>query len=252
MDPKNYMRLRARQNQKKDDGYVSGDVGKLNIPDVRTWQAIWLAKRRAQLSKNMGTNDPVAVQSEYARQIGNVYSTPVYRSISDAESDASSQGIPSSVMPHHFNTLRRSVSNDPSQYGSLTRTEVLDGSGRLKSAHQTAYIRDGIPQDVADSTLVHELTHGLNAKPQESAISKIIPADGSYLNDPSEVYSRLMEFRKANKIDPKKIYTLDEVKDMRKNSKDFNLFNRYTDDQILKLLNDVASVQSIDRGKQNA
>lgn len=243
MDPNEFLRMRQNQGR-----FASG----LNVVDARIWQSLWLAKRRSQLGNNMGVNDLSAVQSEYARQIGNVYSTPVYRSISDAESDASSRDIPSSVMPHHLNALRGSVSSDPSQYGSLTRTEVSDGSGRVKSAYQTAYVRDGIPQDVADSTLVHELTHGLNAKPQESAISKIIPADGSYLNDPSEVYSRLMEFRKANKIDPKKIYTRDEVKDMRKNSKDFNLFNRYTDDQILKLLNNVASVQNIDRGKQNA
>lgn len=69
-----------------------------------------------------------------------------------------------------------------------------------------------------------------------------------YYNNPTELYSRLMELRQANNIDPKKIWTKEEIKQLRnnKNLKDFNIFERYDDDFILKLFNEIA-----DNGQQN-
>lgn len=61
-----------------------------------------------------------------------------------------------------------------------------------------------------------------------------------YLDDPTEIYSRLMELRYDNNIDPKKIWTLKDIKELRKNVKDHRIFSRYSDEFILKLFNEVA------------
>lgn len=61
-----------------------------------------------------------------------------------------------------------------------------------------------------------------------------------YLDQPTEIYSRLMEIRKLNNINPKKVWTLNDIKKLRKNVKDKEIFSEYTDDFILKLFNEVA------------
>lgn len=61
-----------------------------------------------------------------------------------------------------------------------------------------------------------------------------------YLARPEEIYSRLMQYRYLNDLHPKKVWTLDEVKDLRNNSKDVDLFEEYEDEFILKLLNEIA------------
>ena len=96
-----------------------------------------------------------------------------------------------------------------------------------------------------ESTLIHELNHSRDAYPQEKAIYKNrklqegVELD-DYLDKSTEIYSRLMQFRKANNIDPEHKYIEEDLKELKENAKDFNLLNRYTDDTILYLLNDIA------------
>ena len=51
-----------------------------------------------------------------------------------------------------------------------------------------------------------------------------------------------MEFRYNNNIDPSKIWTLDDIINLRndKNKKDSDIFSRYSDEFILRLFNEVA------------
>ena len=51
-----------------------------------------------------------------------------------------------------------------------------------------------------------------------------------------------MEFRHANKLDPKKVYTTEDIKKFKEDSnvKDFEILNRYNEEDVLKLLNDIA------------
>ena len=96
------------------------------------------------------------------------------------------------------------------------------------------------------STRVHDKTHSLNAAPQRDTIERystypfnenINP--NKYLDDSDEIYSRLMEFRFNNKLNPKEKYN---AKDLRENkdTKDYDLLERYNDDFINYLLNEVA------------
>lgn len=103
----------------------------------------------------------------------------------------------------------------------------------------------------------HELIHGADQRWRvpELYIHNIMGAtdprlifidpaqqDNQYYDYPKEIYARLMQFRNKAGLDPKKIYTIEDVQNWRNSGKydDEFLFNRYTDEFILQLLNDVA------------
>ena len=69
----------------------------------------------------------------------------------------------------------------------------------------------------------------------------------AYYDSPTEVNSRLMEIRYLNGFDPKHIFNKQEVEQLKKNPnfKDRNIFNRYDSETVVKLLNEVASNQSL-------
>jgi hypothetical protein len=92
---------------------------------------------------------------------------------------------------------------------------------------------------------LHEYTHSLNAIPQELEIKKIIPTKDKYWDNPSEIYSRLMEFRKTNNISPTRRYSLDEIKVFKNSKKNDKLFDRYTVNQLYMLLNNIAQKDSV-------
>ena len=110
------------------------------------------------------------------------------------------------------------------------------------------------------SIQVHETAHAQDPQIQALLISAFKPklqngqrAD-EYLDDPEEINSRVMEFRYVNQLDPKKIYTIEEIKKM-KNSGDggsswsdsrrpLNLLDRYDDKTLLFLINDLAKEET--------
>lgn len=89
-----------------------------------------------------------------------------------------------------------------------------------------------------DSQLLHEQSHASKAIPQESKISTMIPIQDEYLDDPSEIYSRLNQLRQYYKLDPNKIYQKSDIKNLK--GPGFDILNRYDDKTILRLLNEVA------------
>lgn len=90
-----------------------------------------------------------------------------------------------------------------------------------------------------DSQLLHEQSHASKAIPQESKISTMIPIQDEYLDDPSEIYSRLNQLRQYYKLDPNKIYQKSDIKKLKGPS--FDILNRYDDKTVLRLLNEVAN-----------
>lgn len=74
-----------------------------------------------------------------------------------------------------------------------------------------------------DSTEVHEWTHASRPYEQIAKVKEIIDRWGlkpgimydDYLDKPSEIYSRLMELRFNNNLDPNHEYTLEEVQELR-------------------------------------
>lgn len=77
--------------------------------------------------------------------------------------------------------------------------------------------------DDSKSTEVHEWTHASRPYEQIAKVKEIIDRWGfkpgimrdDYLDKPSEIYSRLMELRYNNNLDPNHEYTLEEVQELR-------------------------------------
>lgn len=67
-------------------------------------------------------------------------------------------------------------------------------------------------------------------------------ATTDYLDRPTEVYSRLMDFREINNIDPNQVWDKKALKELKKTGTDVDLLNRYKDDQLLDLFNTVADI----------
>ena len=89
-----------------------------------------------------------------------------------------------------------------------------------------------------DSSQKHENVHSLNAKLAEGVIEDIRPPEHEYYDDKRELYSRLMQLRLDNNLDPSKILTKE---DLPAKSKISNAQLDYLpEEQLLKLLNDVA------------
>lgn len=88
----------------------------------------------------------------------------------------------------------------------------------------------------------HENAHASKAAEQEQTISNIIGSNdkSDYLRRPTEIYSRLMQFRQANNIDPNTIYDKNSFKELKKNAIDYNLINTFKDEEVIDLLNNVA------------
>lgn len=88
----------------------------------------------------------------------------------------------------------------------------------------------------------HENAHASRATEQEQAISDILGSSSSstYLRRPTEVYSRLMQFRQANNLDPNTVYDKDSFRELRKTATDYNLINTFKEDEVIDLLNNVA------------
>lgn len=88
----------------------------------------------------------------------------------------------------------------------------------------------------------HENAHASRATEQEQAISDILgnSSSSTYLRRPTEVYSRLMQFRQANNLDPNTVYDKDSFRELRKTATDYNLINTFKEDEVIDLLNNVA------------
>lgn len=150
--------------------------------------------------------------------------------------------------PERFNARLKEID------GSLT-VGGRDSSGytsfrglpyTMVPSYERGYRR--FPWGVLGDSAVHETAHGLGrGKPQEKVIQnrKIRPVSGTvdpYLDSATEIYSRLQEFRNDRKVDPLKTITKDDIDTWKKDTKspDYDLLNRYSEEDLLFLFNDVA------------
>ena len=119
------------------------------------------------------------------------------------------------------------------------------GQGVIGGAYHASTHSSYINQEefAKDPTVrTHENTHASKAVEQEQTISNIIGSNdkSDYLRRPTEIYSRLMQFRQANNIDPNTVYDKNSFKELKKNAIDYNLINTFKDEEVIDLLNNVA------------
>lgn len=125
----------------------------------------------------------------------------------------------------------------------LNNTETGQGiiGGAYHAPTHSSYINQ--EEFAKDPTVrTHENAHASKAVEQEQIISNIIDSNdkSDYLRRPTEIYSRLMQFRQANNIDPNTIYDKNSFKELKKNAVDYNLINTFKDEEVIDLLNNVA------------
>lgn len=125
----------------------------------------------------------------------------------------------------------------------LNKTET--GQGIIGGAYHAPTHSSYINQEEfnKDNTVrTHENAHASKAVEQEQIISNIIGSNNKsdYLRRPTEIYSRLMQFRQANNINPNTVYDKNNFKELKKNATDYNLINTFKDEEVIDLLNNVA------------
>lgn len=106
-------------------------------------------------------------------------------------------------------------------------------------------------------TLIHERSHAIPWFIKDRVRDKRLLNDGvdydKYLDNINEIYSRLNEFRFKNNLDPRKTYTEDDIIKWRESGalKNFDL-DRYDNDSVYNLINNVASNNIADNLPKNA
>ena len=146
-------------------------------------------------------------------------------------------------------------------YATKTRNRILSPDpytgGTIKGEYNpighTIYYDSGAVN--APSHLLHEQTHASKARPQEAKTAEILKKHGeikhSYWDSPEgdEPYARLMQVREANKIDPNKVWDKESYKEFKKTATDFNFLNRYSDDAVIEIFNNVADAGNLSNDK---
>lgn len=220
-----------------------GEVDNVNTTDAQDYVASWLSQRQEQLRENVRQNSQrfllpkswsnKATFNEYQRQLKNLQSVKQY----DVLGNTSFPQAPK----EEWEAVKRLTTNVGGAYNPKT--------------HSISYIN---PTNTTD---IHELTHSLDADPQINAVrypniqgEKLREGVkyNSYYDSAPEIYPRLMEFRKNFNLDPKRIYTPEDIKKFREKYDPNNILNRYSDEYIEYLLNNVASTKDRDSVKNIA
>lgn len=159
--------------------------------------------------------------------------TPIMKSATMTEQEAIQRHIQDAK---RFGIGTKARMQNPDQKG-LVGTQTIAGEYSPKGKAIYAPTED---------VLTHEQAHASNAYPQENRIQEILGGENKattdYLDRPTEVYSRLMNFRQTNQIDPNKVWDKNSLKELRKTAIDDDLLNRYKDEQLIDIFNTVADI----------
>lgn len=215
-----------------------GEVDNIHSTPAQDFVASWLSNRQEQFQENFrnsgSTMIPYSVLpkswsnkaafNEFQNQLENLRTVKQYDVLGNTK------------FPHI----------PDSEFEAIKKLSNHTGGAYNPATHSISYISPYAGTDV------HELTHSLNANPQLNTIRYGFKGDklqegkqyNPYKDSADEIYSRLMQFRYLNKLDPKKKYTIDDIKKWRERYDDTDIINRYNDEYLLHLLNNVASTKS--------
>lgn len=193
-----------------------------------TFNRRWLSQRKNILSENMQTTNNEKVDKELERQLQNLSTLQELHRVDNSDWD----------LPTQPTTYKTKIADMYKKKDNVI--------GFYIPALHTAVYEENDP-----IAIVHERTHATDPKPQIKAIEKKLNGNikrrfqkDDYLDDPNEIYSRLMSLRHKYGLDPKKQYTREEIEKLSKMAiKDpdvKHLFDRYTMEFMMYLINDVA------------
>lgn len=240
-----------------------------NVPDL-SWHEWWLNGRQPQLADNMyqpmeevgqtpwDTWGTSTAWEEYNRQLDNARRYKEYY-----------------INPYSFDPINSQWSRinmwdlqDPDLRGiTNAQDEYIMYNMLPEQTYSTGYVKNyGNNFIPIDSLKTHEVTHALFPfgpyAPQVQAVDKIMHdkynekwlndpqyseeyGGDAYVDDPNEITARLYSTRKEAGLDPSHIVGKSDLDDMRNsnNVSGYNkdeLLNRYDDDTLLRLFNEVA------------
>lgn len=223
-------------------------------PYFTQWQANWLNNRRKQLYNNLdnmtydhrrwlfksdeGVEDDIIKGRYDVKQVDD----SMFKDFGRLLMGYSPERI--RVNEEFYRQLNNSATAPEitlNEYDSKYAGVYVKPNSWNNTGHYIAYVKNTTLSDK-----VHERTHASHADPQKDAISKIINYDkktlkghDKYLKDPSEIYSRLMEYRHNNKLKPSQVIDLDYLNAHREQLK-LHRLNMFTDDELLNMFNNVA------------
>ena len=244
----NYIKL----FQEPDGGIQKTNGRTLNETDQQILG--WYGNRKEQLAEN--ANNTVTADEILKTYSDRLQNTDVYDLTKYSDYNAFTQNHPYAGAIKYYFGDNASTENYPLYMAQMAMNKLNPLSGFVHGWYQPKY---GVtnPSIVytffpSERDKVHETTHAIQGIDQYNKINEILKQNkykksNSYLDDAEEINSRLMEFRLHNNIDPTHKFTIEEVQKLRKQhyplykTKDkYQLFDRYNNDIILQLLNNVA------------
>lgn len=198
------------------DGGEVGDRERQYISD-------WYSKRREYAKHKMPAMlkqlDDADIYLKPDSRVRNIYNTPI--TISDNKIKRASKESNTGEYGGYYHPNEGIVL--PSDYKQWKNREPL--------LHELNHVVNTFNSSIFDQ--VKEVVEGKQIIDRGQEVN-------SYLTTPSEVQSRLMEFRKLNNLDPTKVYGIPDVREWRRTGKDANLLDTFDDNTVLELINTVA------------
>ena len=214
----------ARHFKHHDGGQITKDSS-YRPKKMKNFIKYWYSNRKPQIKKNI--KEARSSTAQWNKQMSNIDKYKWYR---------------------HSRLLPKNVK------AVLGKNDFNDGyvNGMTLPDYKIIYFNNFLP---GSSIQIHEGTHSQEPTIQQTIIPKHIRLKpgvykSDYLDDPDEINSRVMEFRYANKLNPSRKYTIQEIRKMKDfgdggsswpgGKKPLDLLERYDDKTLLWLINDLA------------
>ena len=196
-----------------------GEIGN----EERQYLHSWYTNRREYAKRHMPAMlkqlDDADIYIDPNSRIRNIYSTPITISNDKIKQASKDSGIGEYGGYYHPNE------------GVVLPSDYKQWKDREPLLHELNHVVNTFNSSIFDQ--VNKVLEGKQIIDRRQEVN-------NYLTTPSEVQSRLMEFRKLNNLDPTKVYGIPDVREWRRTGKDADLLNTFDDDTVLELINTVA------------
>lgn len=233
-----------------DGGTIDEDkVGNPSVQSIqqRQWLNNWLKNRTKQMAENI---DFYSNQNYYGSAVDRFHVAPFFwqnkeknaaKIIEEQLEYANSTPI--------YDYREPWIAADKSiPYRNKFLKQKLGVQGEFRSGYKQPRAISISPIAQDQSVILHELTHASQDlyKIQESVVNDILDKNNEkkdkYLDNPAEVYARLMQFRYDNNLNPTDTITKQQIEEWQKDKyiQDKEFINRYSSSTLEDLLNSVA------------
>lgn len=196
-----------------------GEIGN----EERQYLHSWYTNRREYAKRHMPAMlkqlDDANIYIDPNSRIRNIYSTPITISNDKIKQASKDSGIGEYGGYYHPNE------------GVVLPSDYKQWKDREPLLHELNHVVNIFNSSISDQ--VNKVLKGKQIIDRGQEVN-------NYLTAPSEVQSRLIEFRKLNNLDPTKVYGIPDVREWRRTGKDADLLNTFDDDTVLELINTVA------------